>query len=65
MAPAVVIGTVFWRAGRDRIAHGRVKRSAARALCGEVVPAENAAWPELRRCLACSSLADGMKAVAG
>lgn len=60
-----VEGSVWWRAGRDRIAHGRVKRTAPRSLCGEPVVGERDAWPELRRCLACASLSQGMRAVSG
>lgn len=45
-----------WRAGADRVAHASA-RGWLRTLCGERVTDERLAWPELRRCLGCASLA--------
>jgi hypothetical protein len=47
---------VVWRADVDRIAHGHLPKTP-RTLCGELVIPERHAWPPLRRCLACASLA--------
>jgi hypothetical protein len=47
---------IAWRADADRIAHAHQPK-APRTLCGELVIPERFAWPPLRRCLACASLA--------
>jgi hypothetical protein len=53
---ATMLEKVVWRAGADRISHGHTPK-APRTLCGEHVTPENLAWPPLRKCLACASLA--------
>ena len=45
-----------WRAGDDRIAHA-IAPNALRTLCGERPVEERFAWPELRRCIGCASIA--------
>jgi hypothetical protein len=47
---------VRWLAGADRIAHASHPRQP-RTMCGELVVPQPLAWPPLRRCLACASLA--------
>lgn len=49
-----------WTAASDRIAHAHHK--GPRTLCGQPAIDERHGWPELRRCLACRSIADDLGA---
>jgi hypothetical protein len=49
-----------WTARADRVAHAHYK--GPWTLCGQRAIDERDAWPELRRCLACRSIADELGA---
>jgi len=46
---------VTWLGDESRIAHAH-RPGAVRTLCGQRVVEERWAWPQLRNCLACTSL---------
>lgn len=57
MATVTAKPRIRWTAASDRVSHAHRPGRQVRALCGTEAVDERDAWPELRRCIACDSLA--------